>query len=482
MKKFFPLIFYVISLLFYLLIIPIIIPNFTILHAEEEFTPFSSSSFYSLTRFFFDLKKDNSFEDLAEFKQRLFLETNYKPSEKFSILFSGKLDLNYFYGGFSRFQNFFDVHEAYFSFSGESFLISGGRKIVSWGICDGSPLDVVNRPDFRDGIFAEQKFLKTPGILLDFSLLFGSSSFQVVYEPFFTPPQFIDVKGDWAIMNWRSLYVAFEGDKNSDQLKPLLDGQFQPIVKKYPSLLSDLLKSFGLGFYFSSRLELLQIAFAGYTGFSFPLPFFDPVFSQEFARTPGSLEQKLNISAAEILEPASRGESFLKLEPKRYYMLGGGWSYDISGFLLKNDLAFFFSPLPDSNLNIKNFPIISLAFDIEKEIISNLISIAGTRTTINLSRDKIMFLERGIILPSISLRYEIYFGQSSLSLLPAFILDIPIGSPKIRGNFFVFSGSFKPYDFLEISGGLFLLSGKRTSPFGFFKDNSSIMFSVRLSF
>jgi hypothetical protein len=163
-------------------------------------------------------------------------------------------------------------------------------------------------------------------------------------------------------------------------------------------------------------------------------------------------------------------------------MLGGGWSYDISGFLLKNDLAFFFSPLPDLNLNIKNFPIISLAFDIEKEIIPNLISIAGTRTTINLSRDKIIFLERGIILPSISLRYEIYFGQSSLSLLPAFILDIPIESPKIRGNFFVFSGSFKPYDFLDISGGLFLLSGKRTSPFGFFKDNSSIMFSVRLSF
>jgi hypothetical protein len=213
------------------------------------------------------LRKDNSFEDLAEFKQRLFLETNYKPSEKFSILFSGKLDLNYFYGEFSRFQNFFDVHEAYFSFSGESFLISGGRKIVSWGICDGSPLDVVNRPDFRDGIFVEQRFLKTPGILLDFSLLFGSSSFQVVYEPFFTPPQFVDIKGDWAIMNWRSLYVAFEGDKNSDQLKTLLDGQFQPIVKKYPSLLSDLLKSFGLGFYFSSRLELLQLAFAGYTGF-----------------------------------------------------------------------------------------------------------------------------------------------------------------------------------------------------------------------
>lgn len=476
MKKFFSLIFYAISLLFYLLFL---FPNFS--YAEsEEFTPFSSSSFYSLTRFFLDLKKDNSFEDLAEFKQRFFLETNYKPSEKFSILFSGKLDLNYFYGGFSRFQNFFDVHEAYFSFSGEIFSLSGGRKIVSWGICDGSPLDVVNRPDFRDGIFAEQKFLKTPGILLDLSLLFGSSSLQVVYEPFFTPPQFVDIKGDWAIMNWRSLYIAFEGDKSSDQLKPLLDGQFQPVVKKYPSLFSDLLKSFGLGFYFSSRMELLQLVFAAYTGFGFPLPFFDPVFSQEFARTPGTLEQKLDISAAEILEPASRGESFLKLEPKRYYMLGGGWSYDISGFLLKNDLAFFVSPLPDLNLNIKNFPLLSLAFDIEKEIIPNLISIAGTRTTINLSRDKIVFLERGIILPSISLRYEIYFGQSSLSLLPVFILDIPIESPKIRGNFFVFTSLFKPYDFLEISVGLFLLSGKRTSPFGFFKDNSSVLFSLKL--
>jgi hypothetical protein len=237
--------------------------NLQVLYAEEEFTPFSYSSFYSLTRFFFDLKKDNSFEDLAEFKQRLFLETNYKPSEKFSILFSGKLDLNYFYGGFSRFQNFFDVHEAYFSFSGESFLISGGRKIVSWGICDGSPLDVVNRPDFRDGIFAEQRFLKTPGILLDFSLLFGSSSFQVVYEPFFTPPQFVDIKGDWAIMNWWSLYVAFEGDKNSDQLKTLLDGQFQPIVKKYPSLFSDLLKSFGLGFYFFINVRAFTACVCG---------------------------------------------------------------------------------------------------------------------------------------------------------------------------------------------------------------------------
>jgi hypothetical protein len=283
-------------------------------------------------------------------------------------------------------------------------------------------------------------------------------------------------------MSWRSLYVAFEGDKNSDQLKPLLDGQFQPIVKKYPSLFSDLLKSFGLGFYFSSMVELLQIAFVGYTGFSFPLPFFDTVFSQEFARTPGSLEQKLDISAAEILEPASRGESFLKLEPKRYYMLGGGWSYGISGFLLKNDLAFFLSPLPDLNLNIKNFPILSFAFDVDKEVIPNLTLVLGTRGTINLSKDKIVFLERGAIFPSVLLRYEIYIGQSSLSLLPAFILDIPIESPKIRGNFFVFTGSFKPYDFLEISGGLFLLSGKRTSPFGFFKDNSSIMFSVRLSF
>ena len=441
-------------------------------------------TFYSLTRFFADVREDNSFEDLFELRQRFFLEATYEPSETIALLISGRADINYFSGGFSRVSYLFRVHEVYFNLISGDSIFSFGRKIVSWGVVDGSPLDVVNRPDFTEGFFSEPRFTKVPAILFEFTHSFGESTIDIVYEPFFTPPDINDMAGDWAILNWRSLYRAFDGDRENDQLKNLLSGQFSPVVRDYPDDLTELLLSFGLGGYFSTTLDTLSLSFAAYTGFEiFPVPVFDSVFLADLQRFPEGLRQ-IDISAAEIVEPLSRGESFVKLVPRRYYVVGGGWSYDLSGYLLKNDIAFYlFVDIPDEKLKVREFNIFSFAFDVEREVIPNFILIPGVRGIINLGERKPFIIGNGVISPSFSARYETYIGVQSISFLMSVVSDIPLDTLperfKIRSWFFLPSIVWKPQDKIELSAGGIFLGGDEISLFGMFKENSAFMFSFR---
>ena len=444
----------------------------------------SAQTFYSLTRFFADVRKDNSFEDLFELRQRFFLEATYEPSETISLLISGRADINYFSGGFSRMNYLFRIHEVYFNFMSGDSIFSFGRKVVSWGVVDGSPLDVVNRPDFTEGLFSEPRFSKVPAILFEFTHSFGESTIDIIYEPFFTPPDINDMAGDWAILNWRSLFRAFDGDRDNDQLKNLLSGQFSPVVRDYPDELTELLLSFGLGGYLSSAFDTLSLSFVAYTGFEiFPVPVFDSVFLADLQRFPEGLRQ-IDISAAEIVEPLSRGESFVKLVPRRYYVVGGGWSYDLSGYLLKNDIAFYLlADIPDENLKVREFNLFSFAFDVEREIIPNFILIPGVRGIINLGDISPFIIGDGVISPSFSARYEVYIGVQSISFLVSAISDVPLDTfpdnPKIRSWFLLPSITWKPQDKIELSAGGIFLGGDEISLFGIFRENSAFMFSFR---
>lgn len=439
--------------------------------------------FYSLSRFFAGIKKDNSFEDFASFHQRFFLESSYKPTSALNFLFSGNIDLSYFYGGFSRYEFSMNLHELYLSYFMEHIKLSFGRKIINWGNVENSPVDIVNRPDFSEGFFNEPRFSKVPGVLLDFVWMGENSSLNLIYEPFFTPPKFLDTGSNWALLSWSSLYSSFEGDKDNSQLRLLVDRQIAPVVKAYPSKLSDVLKSFGLGGNFYTRLDNLSLSFVAYSGFSiFPLPFFDDVFLSDFARTPGRLSSKFDISSAEILEPLSRGEPFVKLEPKRYYVGGGGWSYDISGYLLKSDIAFYLlADFPDNNLRVKEFNLFSFAFDIEREVIPNLFVIPSFRGFFNLSSGEILLIEKGTFLPSLSFRYEFYVGNSSFNLLGSSVLDIPVKSKDLRSYFILGSLGYRPIDLLEVSINGYIFGGEEISLFGFFKKNSAISLWFRIS-
>ncbi len=442
----------------------------------------SGQTFYSLTRFFFDLKKENGFEDISDFRQRFFFEYS-KENRRFGITFSGKIDINYFFGGFPRFEQELRIHELYITYFREESILSVGKKIISWGNTDGSPLDVVNRPDFTEGFFNEPRFTKNPSFVISFLRTFGNNSIEFIYEPFFTPPLFKDIGGDWALLNWGALNSAFQGDKNDTNLKTIVDGQINPVVKAYPSDIEDVLMSFALGLYFSSRVGVLTYSTAAYTGYSvFPVPFFDELFVADFARTPGTLSQKFDVSALEFLEPVQRGESFVKLLPKRYYMLGGGGAYDISGYLIKGDVALYLlANIPDENLFIREFNILSISLDIEREVIPNLFLIPGIRGIVKISpQQKLMLISNGIALPTITSRYEFYLGTQNLSILGNLALDIPSDKINIRSSVFSVFATWKPRDIIELSLGLINLSGDDVSLFGFFKENSAFSFSLRL--
>lgn len=438
-----------------------------------------SESLYFLSRFYLDLEKEDNFEDIFEFRQRFFLEQNYSIKDSLSFNFSGKLDLIYSYGGFSRFSYYFNLFEFYLNIPFGSANVFAGRKIVSWGVVDGSPLDVINRPDFSEGFFNEPRFFKTPSIISQFVWFSGNSSFDFVYEPFFTPPTFFDIGGDWAILNWKVLNSSFEGDKENTQLNNLLNGLVSPIVKAYPDKITNLLLSFGLGFQYKTSFDNLNLSFVSYSGSSiFPLPFFEQTFVDYFERSPRGFSENFDISALEILEPASRGEPFIRLEPRRYYLVGAGWSYDINGYLLKNDLAFYLmNDLPNQNLKIKEFNLFSWALDLEREVIPNLFLIPSFRGFVKISPvDQIIIFKNGVFLPSISGRYEFFIGNSSLSFLGNLVLDVPLELDSIRSHFFVFSTTWKPKDFIELSIFSYIFGGKEVSFFGFFKNNSALSF------
>ncbi|MCS7212709.1 MAG: hypothetical protein NZ927_00565 [Candidatus Calescibacterium sp.] len=438
-----------------------------------------------MTRFYRDFKKEDSFEDIFEIKQRFFIEQRYNITEEsFFFNFSGKIDLDYFQGGFNRFSYSVYLYEFYFGMSFGNFNLSAGRKIVTWGIVDGSPLDVVNRPDFSEGLFNEPRFLKTPSIVTQLIGFSGSSSIDFVYEPFFTPPNFADIGGDWAILNWSSLNSSFEGDRSNPQLKNILNGLVSPIVRSYPKEITEMLLSFGAGFQFKTSFENLNFAFVSYTASSiFPIPFFEQTFIDYFERSPQTFSEKFNISALEIVEPASRGEPFIRLEPRRYYLLGGGWSYDIDGYLLKNDLAFYLlNDLPDENLKVREFNIMSWAVDLEREIIPNFFVIPSFRGILKLSpANDIIVVENGVFLPSFSARYEFFIGNSSISLLGNLVLDVPFDL-DIRSYFSVVSFGWKPVDTIELSILSYIFGGDQISLFGFFENNSALSLWIRLYF
>lgn len=443
-----------------------------------------SYSLYSLTRFFVDTRKENNFEDVFEIKQRLFLEERFDIVEGTSFFnLSGKLDLNYFIGGFSRFSYSFDLFELYTSLSFGGFNIYTGRKIVSWGITDGSPFDVINRPDLSEGFFNEPKFLKVPSVLAQIIWVTENLSLELVYEPFFNPPVFYDVGGDWALMSWESLHDSFDGDDQNPQLKNILNGLFSPIVRAYPEKLTDILMSFGLGAQAKTRFENLDLLFVSYTGGSiFPVPFFDQSFLNYFERQHQPTSEKLDISALEVLEPVSDGRPFLKLEPRRYYLVGPAFSYDIDGYLIKSDIAFYLmNDLPNENMRIKEYNLLSWAIDLEREVIPNLIIIPSFRGILNLSQDDIIIIERGVLLPSFTGRYEFFIGNSSLSIVGNIALDVPFEA-EIRSHLVILSLSWKPTDTIEISSNSYILGGDRVSLFGFLKSNSAVSLWLRMYF
>lgn len=454
---------------------------FSLLHTQKSF----SYTLYSLTRFFADIKKEDDFEDIFELKQRLFLEYRHDLADG-SIFFdlSGKFEIDYFVGGFSRLSSSFDLFELYLGLSYENLNFSLGRKIVAWGTVDSSPLDVINRPNFSEGFFNEPKFLKVPSLILQGLWVFGDSSVDLVYEPFFNPPIFYDVGNDWAILNWNVLNDSFDGDKENAQLKNILSGLVSPVVKNYPEKLTEVLMSFGVGFQFKTSLDNLNLSFVSYTGSSFfPVPFFEQTFVNYFERSPRPISEKLEISALEIVEPASRGEAFVEFKPTRYYVVGSGWSYDIDGYLVKNDLAMYLlADLPDENMRIREFNILSWAFDVEREIIPNLFVIPSFRGVVDLSpQRKIMLIENGVFLPALNGRYEFFIGNSSFSFLGSFVLDVPF-ELDIRSYFIILSATWKPKDVIEISSFSYILGGEKVSLFGFLKNNSAISLWLKLYF
>ena len=418
------------------------------------------SKFYTSTRAFIDINKNffkgTSFEDIVELRQRFFARLDWSPYDNLLFAISGKADLNYYWGGFNR----------------------GEGQIISWGKTDFSPLDVFSKYDLREGLLFEQELVKIPVFSLRLRKTFDYFSFDLGFEPFWTRPRYKTVGSDWAFLSWSSLQRS-TSDKND--IKPLLDGTFNPFVEDFPK--ADL-SSFSTGIWTDFFLEGFDFGFLVFTGYDiFPLPFFDEGFLAGVKRQPGKPEEKLSdISMAEIFSPMiSEQKPFITLRPSRFWVLGGGASTEIKGFIVKSDIGFFIdTKFIDDNLLVLPLPALNLAFQIEKEIFNDFFAIPSIRELMVVTEKKLFALGNFNSFPSILIRYVFL---DDFEILGGTILDLrPDTATTVRSYSHSAGITYSYKDNMKLSAGFLLLDGERISPFGLLKENSVFSFSFKYIF
>ena len=442
---------------------------------------------YYLSRAFLDVKKDNPAEDIFELRQRIFTEfSGERGRARFTL--SARTDLNWFEGKFSRVEFSFRPFEFYALFDFDRFSVSFGRQVVSWGKTDGSPFDVINRPDITEGFFTEQRFVKVPSILLNFSTFFDDSNLQVVYEPFFTPPDFLKVNSDWALLNWSSIARSRAILEDDERIKAVLNGTFDPFLEEYPEKLTELLLSFGLGVRFDTLFGETGVALYLYTGYEqFPTIYFNEGFRADLATQPGNpIDNLSTIDVAEVVIPVAQGENFLVLRPSRFWIAGIGIEREIFGFLAKADIGGYFDTSAlDPFLNVveHNFAVGSVQIEKQFSLLGfDVFPVFGVKSFIPVPQRELLIFEKGLFVPSLLVRAERWIFARQFTLISAFAWDFPRISRIARSFITVQSVSFSLTDNLTLTAGVLLMEGKRISLFGFFKENSALFLNVRLSF
>ena len=221
--------------------------------------------------------------------------------------------------------------EVYAAWNSDSWDLSAGLQITSWGRGGFSLLDVVNPVDLSHGLSLPDEFIKKPIPQIKFDYYFDQLSIHAVYNPFFRESEIASTLSDWSPIR----ISQTEGLEDLPVFQQSVQQQIFPGVKEYPA--DDFLHS-----EIGARIEY------GLPGWDFGGYFFTgydrivlPQFSNDFI----AYVQQSNQTAVEILQDLQVQEVLFfnplyTQKPERNFMIGGDLSTTLAGYTWRIEVMF----------------------------------------------------------------------------------------------------------------------------------------------
>ncbi len=268
-----------------------------------------------------DLHQDSKYEFTEEWITGIYLSFSGDIKSNFSF-FSSFLDkYYYFHSSYNDyFNNRFQPFEFYVKKSSDKWDITAGNQIVSWGVSDVSPIDVVNPQEMDEFIFSEEDFAKLPVLMLRGDYYVNDqTTIEGIYVPFYKPSHFVLINSDWSILP-REMYYRTVEEYRKEYGVNIEESGTTSYVTDYPKNspfngeIGFLLKSYREGYDYQVAIH--------YGWEKMPFPEFNPDLVEYLKSTDKPMDALNNLSPLEQI-------SFLpmmKFKPHRIFTFGGGIS------------------------------------------------------------------------------------------------------------------------------------------------------------
>lgn len=432
---------------------------------------FSFRSFLSLRPAAYPLEQ-GPLADRTELRQRLYLEGRF-GADRFTVVGAGKLDDEEILGGYAPANRFSpELREAYAEFQWGPVDLAAGNQIKSWGITDGSPLDVVNPKDLTEFLFNEKEFLKVPVPMASAGLDAGGTVLEAVFLPFYRPAHFYPSGRNWALL------PSFFLTGTHADLSPFASGSVDMVEEDFPRPL-DFSPQAGIGW--KGTLGGVDVSAVYFSGEEpLPVPELNPVFLDLFKRARLG-EGKSAEDMIDELFPMSvsryatytQGSPFERLAPRRFDLVGAGAQTNLRGWLLKADAALVPNQrLLDQNLEIVEAPLLTPTVQVERSFPYDLVVILPVTMPTVFTSDDLFVLKAFNPTVSALLRW---------SLLEDRLLTETGGSYDAVGGSHLVSETvtYTLGGTARVWAGANLLGGRRASLFGFYRDNTQVFAGLR---
>lgn len=418
----------------------------------------------------FDIYRDSKSEQLIEWRNKLFIESNIKidNTSRLTLSLLGEYDI--FWSEEKTLYRFFpELYEAYCKFNLGNFDITIGKINVSWGKADLSVNDVLTPFDIRELTTLEEEFLKIPIPMLRAQYFFGSYSMEGVLIPFYTPVRFDRIGTDWALFS-PTLLSTF-----NPTYKQAIENGMNPGVSDLPDP-NPINSEVGLRFTGIAK-NLDYSGYYFYTWEDVTALFFNPDFINYLNSTQPGLSLREKLETINLLEVASYYPLFTE-RAVRESILGGDFSTTIFDIALRGEASLRYRfPFMDENLNVRLKTMIlwdiggdyMLPYDI-------YINMEFLQLYIPNYEKDLLVVKRTINLLSLLLRHNFMSDKASLEIRSLYNFTLKDFALNLLGF-------YQLNDNWRIGAGLEHLDGPaEESIFGFFKKNKNLLFQLKYSF
>ncbi len=307
-----------------------------------------------VTRLNVDFIKNDRYEFTHKWLNKIYLSVSGDINETTSIKISALDKYYYFHSGVGDYyDNDLSLFELNVTKNFDRFDLSAGNLIVTWGVSDLSPIDVVNPTEAEELIFTEEEFSKLPNLMVkgDYYIT-NNTTLEGVYVPFYKPSHFVLINSDWSILPREDYYKIEEEYKREYGIDIEKSGT-SSYVLDYPEdspfngEIGILLKSYQEGYDFQVALH--------YGWQKMPLPQFNPDLIEYLKNTSDPMEAINNLSPLEQI-------SFMPLitfKPVRVFTAGGGISTSLGSVGIRSEIAIHSkSDIYNSHLELLHVPIL----------------------------------------------------------------------------------------------------------------------------